>query len=53
MTAVQAPNKTKVQIPSTDRKRMYTVDLEGRRCSCPAWKFTSPRRDCKHLKLFS
>ena len=46
-------NELIVDIPSTTSERVYRLDIIGRRCSCPAWKFQKGgRKECKHLKLY-
>lgn len=34
-----------------DARRVYTVVQRGNKftCSCPAWKFSTPRKNCKHI----
>lgn len=46
---------TVLEIPSSDGKHVYRVDVTNRRCSCPAWKFARTGADgqrpmCKHLQ---
>lgn len=39
-------------VPSLSSDREYTVSQDYRgdwACSCPQWKFHSPRVDCKHI----
>jgi hypothetical protein len=35
----------------SDARRKYTVVLRGKKwsCSCPGWKFHTPRKNCKHI----
>lgn len=43
-----------IDIPSSNGKKIYHVDLTNGRCSCPAWVFqnkTTGRRVCKHLDM--
>ncbi len=37
---------------SSTGKGSYTVTRRNGQwaCSCPAWKFRSPRKDCKHIQ---
>lgn len=34
-----------------DARKKYTIVLRGRKysCSCGAWKFSTPRKNCKHI----
>ena len=41
----------RLHVLNADATKVYTVTCkEGHwACSCPAWKFHSPRHDCKHI----
>jgi hypothetical protein len=43
---------TVVLVPSsTNPDKMYRVDVVGRRCDCPGWKFSKGHQTvCKHLR---
>lgn len=43
---------TIIEVPSSSGSTTYRVDVTNQRCSCPAWKFKSERKMCKHLKAF-
>lgn len=40
-----------LEVPSSNGKTKYRVDVTNGRCSCPAWKFQKGHgKVCKHLK---
>jgi len=48
-----AETYTVLEVPSSDGKRTYRVDITNQRCSCPAWIYQKgARKHCKHLKAF-
>jgi hypothetical protein len=49
---------TVIQIPSSNGKSFYSLDLTNGRCSCPAWIFSFNKNGkigracCKHLLAY-
>jgi hypothetical protein len=41
----------RLHVLNADATKVYTVTCKHGQwaCSCPAWKFHSPRADCKHI----
>jgi len=41
----------RLHVLNAEATKVYTVTCKNGQwaCSCPAWKFHSPRADCKHL----
>jgi hypothetical protein len=41
----------RLHVLNADATKVYTVTCKHGQwaCSCPAWKFHSPRHDCKHI----
>jgi hypothetical protein len=43
----------RLHVLNADATKVYTVTCKNEQwaCSCPAWKFHSPRHDCKHIDV--